>query len=76
MSIYSQREISAYRDIKVNPNYIKNRYIKNWWKQDYDKLIEDQISKFQWLWYWRISDDILENTNTQIIDNWRKNDPL
>lgn len=35
-----------------------------------------QIEKYQWLWYWGITEEIIAITPSEILDTWRQEDPL
>ena len=76
MSIYDQREKSAYGNFSVKRSYCKNPHILKWWTSKHDQLIVKQIEKEQWLWYWGITDEIAKTTSTEVIDTWRQEDPL
>lgn len=76
MSIYDQREKSAYGDFSIKRSYCKNPHILEWWTSTHDQLIVKQIEKEQWLWYWGITDEITKATSTEVIDTWQQEDPL
>jgi hypothetical protein len=76
MSIYDNRETPAYRGAKGNPTYLENKFILDWWTSGHDHLLEEQISKLQWCWYWEIRDRIVEITPPNVIENWKNKDPL
>jgi hypothetical protein len=76
MSIYDHRNRPAYRPYKVDVEYAKNRRILKWWTPLHDQLLEKQISKWQWAWVWRISDEVIRATPEATLDRWRNSDPL
>lgn len=76
MSIYDCRDKSAYSLFKAESYYAQNRHILKWWVPAYDKLILDQISRLHWSWYWEIADEVVKVTPTEIIEDWKKKDPL
>jgi len=76
LSIYDQREKSAYGNFSVKRSYCKNPLILKWWTSTHDQLIVKQIEKEQWLWYWGITDEITKATSAEVIDTWQQEDPL
>jgi len=76
MSLYDLRNTPAYREFKPPPSYATNPYILNWWNIDLDNLLHVQISKWQWVWYWSITDEIVKITQPAILEEWKKTDPL
>lgn len=76
MSIYDHRETPAYRGAKGDPTYLENKFILDWWTSGHDHLLEEQITKLQWCWYWEIRDIIVEITPPNVIENWKNKDPL
>ncbi|MBU2591410.1 MAG: hypothetical protein ABIJ24_04550 [Nitrospinota bacterium] len=76
MSIYDQRDKPAYGLLKTEPHYSKNQNILKWWNSDLDKVLVSQILRWQWVWYWGITDEIVKHTTPEIIENWKKTDPL
>jgi hypothetical protein len=76
MSIYDFRDKPAYRLFKVEPQYAKNQYILKWWSSSHDELLATQISQWQWVWYWVITDEIVKITPSATIEAWKKSDPL
>lgn len=76
MSIYDQRDKSAYGYSRPEAYYAKNDYILMWWTPAHDKLLAQQIKSKQWVWYWTISDEIVAITNPNVIENWKRQDPL
>lgn len=75
MSVYDHRDKPAYTSDKVNPNYAKNKYILKWWTIDHDDLIVRHIEQEQWMWYWGISDSIVDITLEHVIEIWKSEDP-
>ncbi|MGO8753838.1 MAG: hypothetical protein ACLQHK_01250 [Gallionellaceae bacterium] len=66
MSIYDQRESPAYRnDFRV----YRNRNFDKWWSAAHDQLIAQLIEKYQWNWYWEISDSIGSVTPRDVMDS-------
>ncbi len=76
MSIYDNRDKPAYGLFKIEPHYAKNPYILKWWNPTLDELIITQISQWQWVWYWVITDEIVKITPSATIESWKKSDPL
>ncbi|MCB9134192.1 MAG: hypothetical protein H6636_02120 [Anaerolineales bacterium] len=76
MSIYDYRDKPAYRIDRTEPHYAKNRHILKWWNSRLDELLKTQISLWQWVWYWTITDEILKSTPSDVIENWKNTDPL
>lgn len=76
MSIYNQRDKPAYGNFKTHPSYAKNQHILKWWNQTLDELLTTQISEWQWVWYWTITDEIVKITPSSTLDAWKKSDPL
>ncbi len=76
MSIYDNRDKPAYGLFKTEPNYAKNPYILKWWNSTLDELLATQISLWQWVWYWGITDQIVKHTSSETIEIWKKSDPL
>ena len=76
MSIYDYRNRPAYGLFKTEPHYSKNRHILKWWTPDHDELLGAQIARWQWVWYWNITDEIVKITPPATIESWKKADPL
>lgn len=76
MSIYDNRDKPAYGPIKTEPSYSKNQWILMWWTPDHDNLLVAQIARWQWMWYWSITDEIINITPSSVIEAWKKADPL
>lgn len=76
MSIYDHRDKPAYGLFKVEPHYAKNQNILKWWNSTHDGLLATQISNWQWVWYWVITDEIVKITPSTTIESWKKSDPL
>ena len=68
--------MSDYNRLPTEPSYAKNRHILKWWTPEHDKLLIDQIAKDQWIWYWGITDRILEITPRETIESWKNEDPI
>ena len=69
MSIYDQREESAYRG-EFRP--YRNRDFDKWWSQEHDDLIVRLIDQYQWNWYWEISDEIEGITPDDVMSALRQ----
>ncbi|MBN2266762.1 MAG: hypothetical protein JW725_00275 [Candidatus Babeliaceae bacterium] len=65
MSIYDYRDRPAYRSDVFKP--YKNQNISKWWGKDQDNLIKLTIGKWQWNWYWEISDIVISHTSEETI---------
>lgn len=76
MSIYDYRERSAYGLFKTEPHYSKDPFILKWWNSSLDEILINQISHWQWVWYWGITDEIVKNTASDTIEKWKESDPL
>lgn len=76
MSIYDHRDRPAYRNLDTPLQYADNEYILKWWTNHHDNEIAKQISIFAWSWYWTISDVLIEITAPEILETWKKKDPL
>ena len=76
MSIYDNRDKPAYGLFKTEPNYAKNPYILKWWNSTLDELLATQISLWQWVWYWGITDEIVKHISSETIEMWKESDPL
>ena len=76
MSIYDQREQPAYKFHTSNPTYAKNQHILKWWDSSLDELLVEQISLWQWVWYWGITEEIAKHTAPKIINKWKRADPI
>jgi len=70
------RSEPAYAKMKPPAEYAKNAHILSWWTEQHDAAIIGQIESKHWLWYWYASDAIVAVTDPQVIENWRKTDPL
>lgn len=70
MSIYDYRDMFAYdRDFVLNPPSYRNKNISKWWTPAHDKLLGDLIQKYQWHWYWEISDAVVKITPKEITES-------
>ena len=76
MSIYNYRDKPAYGLFKTESHYSKNRYILKWWTPEHDALLAAQIARWQWVWYWGITDEIVKSTPSTTIESWKKTDSL
>lgn len=76
MSIYDQRGEPAYGLFKTEPQYAKNQHILKWWNATLDELLFTQISQWQWVWYWTITDEIIKITPPATLESWQKSDPI
>jgi hypothetical protein len=75
MSIYDQRDRSAYGDCGSNPLYCTNPYILKWWTDAHDRLLSAQIEEKQWIWAWTITQRIVAISRQEDIDEWKEQDP-
>lgn len=75
MSIYDERENPAYQNFHSKPVDSENPFILGWWTLAHDELLRARIEEDQWIWYWGITDDILENTARTVIEAWKQQDP-
>ena len=75
MSIYDERERPAYENFHPKSEEAENPLILEWWTDAHDELLRERIKNDQWIWYWRIVDDILRITPDSVIQVWRKQDP-
>jgi hypothetical protein len=76
MSIYDQREKSAYGSPLVGTHYAQNKFILKWWTPAHDQLLAQQIKEKQWAWFWSITDKIRDITEPTSIDKWKTEDPV
>ena len=76
MSIYDYRDKPAYGLLRAEPHYANNPYILKWWNSTLNELLMTQISHWQWVWYWGITDEIIKLTPSATIEMWKKSDPL
>ena len=74
MSVYDHRETPAYV-FRGNPEYLKNKYIWEWWTEKQDNHLKKQL-ELSWSWQWHISDRIVEITPNEVLENWKNRDPL
>lgn len=75
MSIYDNREKPAYRT-PWKLEYSDNPYILKWWTPSHDELIPLLIAKYQWNWFWLVTEEIVRITSPEIIQGWQTEDPL
>jgi len=77
MSIYNNRTKPAYGPYRKEPeSYSRNRHILKWWTPGHDNVLSSQIARWHWVWYWTITDKIVEITPPEIVEAWRETDPL
>lgn len=77
MSIYDNRDRSAYGPYQEEPkSYSRNRHILKWWTPEHDNMLATQIARWHWVWYWTVTDKIVEITPPDTIESWQKTDPL
>ena len=74
MSVYDHRETPAYV-FRGNPEYLKNKYIWEWWTDKQDNQLKKQL-ELSWNWQWHITDRIVEITPNEVLEKWKKKDPL
>lgn len=75
MGIYDNRKKAAY-EISWELEHSDNYYILKWWTSSHDDLIPSLIAKYQWNWFWFITDEIVRTTSPEIIEAWQIEDPL
>jgi len=66
MSIYDQRDSPAYRS---SFDVYRNRNFDKWWSAAHDKLIVQLIEKYQWDWYWEITESIESITPQDVMES-------
>lgn len=76
MSVYDNRDVPAYQAFDVPVSYSDNPYILCWWTQAHDRVLADLISEWHWAWYWRAKDAVVEITPNNLLEVWKKDDPL
>ena len=76
MTIYDQRNKSAYDFGPPNPSYSKDPYILSWWSDEHGKLIRELIDDWQWVWPWHVTEAIKKITPSPILDDWRASDSI
>jgi len=62
--------------LPTEPNYADNPHILKWWTENHDSWILERIQEDHWIWYWSISDRICDMTPPEIIERWKKEDPI
>jgi hypothetical protein len=75
MSVYNYRDKPAYRQRRISKDYSKNPHILKWWNKSHDKLLVELIERYQWHWFWHITDEVLAITPLEIIEAWKIEDP-
>jgi hypothetical protein len=75
MSVYDHRDKPAYRDTGVELRYARNPHILKWWNSTLDDMLAIQISRWHWMWYWGIKDEIVKFIAPETIEAWKKSDP-
>jgi len=77
MSIYNNRTKPAYGPYQEEPkSNSRNRHVLKWWTPEHDNVLATQIARWHWVWYWTITDKIVEITPPEIMETWRQDDPL
>jgi len=71
-SIHDNRMESAYRPINYSNLYVEGDF--SWWTPEYDEIICRAIEKYQWYWYWEITNEIIKSTPSTILDVIKKDD--
>lgn len=66
----------AYGENKVDMSFASNKYILKWWTKSHDELIIELIIKLQSLWSCEITRRVEEITPKEILNNWKKTDPI
>lgn len=65
-----------YQKPETSLSYAENAKILAWWNDDCDSQIIKMISKWDWNWYWFITDEIKKCVNPMQINAWKEADPL
>jgi hypothetical protein len=76
VSIYDHRDKSAYGSFSSEPGYALNPHILKWWAPSHDNLLSILIANKQWIWHWYVKDEIEKITRSEIIEAWRREDPI
>lgn len=76
MGSFNDRRNKSANIIEGNPEYLENKFILKWWTENHDELLIRQISKYHWLYYWKIWEKIIDITTSKTIENWKKVDPI
>lgn len=66
----------AYGEDKVDMSFASNKFILKWWSKSHDDLINELIIKLQSLWSCEITKRVEEITPKEILNNWKKTDPI
>ena len=75
MSIYDQRDTAAYEHYRTDLQDAKNPFILSWWTREHDVLLKTLIIRYQWVWYWSATDEIVAITPPNVLEAWRRSDP-
>jgi hypothetical protein len=61
----------------IDPSWSTNKFILNWWKDEFDEYLVSLVDKYHWLWegYFNL-DYILTKIDNNIIKYWQSSDPL
>jgi hypothetical protein len=62
--------------LQTEAHYAQNPFILRWWKNEHDQLVLTEIQRKHWIWFWDITEKITEITPSQVIEQWRAEDPL
>ncbi len=76
MSVADERTQPAYGPMTAPASYAQNPHILRWWSSVHDEALRAEISRHHWQWYWHASDVIVAVTPPEVLDRWRKTDPL
>lgn len=76
MGSYDNRDKPAYPRQKINPEYAKNPHILKWWTPAHDDILKKEIATWAWEWNWDIAFLVEGSTPKEVMDDWRKADPL
>lgn len=77
-SQYDNRISPAYDSVMkglVDPKVVSDPFILKWWSSIHDELIRKLIEKWQWYWFFHITEEVVKNTDAKIIDAWKREDP-
>jgi hypothetical protein len=60
----------------VDPTLSTDPYILKWWSDVQDEAIIEQMQVWQWYWHLYITDAIVAVTAPNVLEAWKKEDPL
>jgi hypothetical protein len=76
VSVYDYRDRSAYRPWRADASFAKNAHIAKWWSSKQDLTLRNCVESHQWGWPWHIREEIEAITSPEVIENWRREDPV